>query len=48
MNFDINQIQQEICCQLNFGGEMIILHTSGTPVKDTTGKKGKIDVINYR
>ena len=41
-NFDINQIQQEICYQLNFEGVMIILHKNGTPVKDTPNTRGKI------
>lgn len=47
-NFDINQIQQEICYQLNFEGVMIILHKNGTPVKDTPNTRGKIFVMNYR
>ena len=47
-NFDINQMQQEICYQLNFEGVMIILHKNGTPVKDTPNTRGKIFVTNYR
>ena len=48
MNFDINQIQQEICYQLNFEGVMITLRKNGTPVKDTPNTRGKIIVMNYK
>ena len=35
-NFDINNIQKEVCIQMRVEGTMVVLHKNGTPVKDTS------------
>ena len=35
-NFDINNIQKEVCIQMGVEGTMVVLHKNGTPVKDTS------------
>ena len=40
-NFDINNIQKEVCIQMRVEGTMVVLHKNGTPVKDTSNTWGK-------
>ena len=40
-NFDINDIQKEVCIQMRVEGTMVVLHKNGTPVKDTPNTRGK-------
>ena len=40
-NFDISDIQKEVCIQMRVEGTMVMLHKSETPVKDTPNTRGK-------
>ena len=40
-NFDINNIQKEVCVQMRVEGTMEVLHKNGTQVKDTSNTRSK-------
>ena len=40
-NFDISDIQKEVCIHMRVEGTMVVLHKNGTPVKDTPNTRGK-------
>ena len=40
-NFDINNIQKEVCIQMRVEGTMEVLHKNGTSVKDTSNTRSK-------
>ena len=40
-NFDINNIQKEVCIQMRVEGTMVVLHKNGTQVKDILNTRGK-------